>query len=518
MKTSKKQAAATESKFELAETSTYTSDFPADSLPNGTTAIQLQSSKRKKAPEAGRERPLKRPKSVLGNTQPDSEAPLSPPPLNEAPTQPLSIFPFGNGENCELGLGPNTTEALTPCVNPYFDASSRSSSKPRVVQVACGGMHTVVLTSDNEIVTWGVNDNWALGRDTEWDGVYRDEDKDSSDEEEGELNPHESIPATIPSTNFPAGTKFVQVAAGDSCSFALTSHGLVYGWGTFRNASGDNEFGYNSQGQLIEKQKTPACIAGLTNIIQIACGANHALALDAKGSVWGWGAHEQNQLGRRLFGRHQEHLKPRLVEVCRGRAKYIASGEYHSFAIDHYDNVWGWGLNSFGEAGYTKEAGSDLTVMPYPMKIPGLSGKGVTVIDGGAHHSAAVTIDGECLVWGRMDGGQLGINFTAEQLENKDMIRYDERDKPRICLRPTVIPSIGEAIHVACGTDHTIFVSKDGTAYATGFGSSGQLGLGSYRDVDVARQVKRNYIKDTTITWAGAGGQFSIIAGPAENK
>ncbi|KAM3549087.1 hypothetical protein ARSEF4850_009045 [Beauveria asiatica] len=159
IKTSKKQAAATKSKFELAETSTYTSDFPANSLPNSTTAIQLQSSKQKKAPKASRERSLKRAKSVLRNTQPDSEAPRSPPPLNEAPTQPLSIFPFSNGENCELSLRPNTTEALTPYVNPYFDASSRSSSKPRVVQVAYGGMHTVVLTSDNKIVTWGVNDN-----------------------------------------------------------------------------------------------------------------------------------------------------------------------------------------------------------------------------------------------------------------------------------------------------------------------------------------------------------------------
>ncbi|OAA52134.1 Regulator of chromosome condensation/beta-lactamase-inhibitor protein II [Cordyceps fumosorosea ARSEF 2679] len=230
METSKKQAAATKNKVESTKTSTSTSDYPADNLPNGTTPIQLQSSKRKKAPEASRERPLKRNKTVLEDTQTDSDAPRSAPPLNEAPTQALLIFPFGNGENCELGLGPNTTEALTPCVNPYFDASSRSSSKPRVVQVACGGMHTVVLTSDNEIVTWGVNDNWALGRDTEWDGVYRDEDKDSSDEDEGELNPHESIPATIPSTSFPPGTKLVQVAAGDSCSFALTSHGLVYGW------------------------------------------------------------------------------------------------------------------------------------------------------------------------------------------------------------------------------------------------------------------------------------------------
>ena len=82
--------------------------------------------------------------------------------------------------------------------------------------------------------------------------------------------------------------------------------------------------------------------------------------------------------------------------------------------------------------------------------------------------------------------------------------------------RVIYVATIGDAVHVACGTDHTIFVNKDGIAYTTGFGSSGQLGLGSQRDVEVARQVKRNDLFDTAVTWAGAGGQFSILAGPVK--
>jgi regulator of chromosome condensation len=88
------------------------------------------------------------------------------------------------------------------------------------------------LTEDNRIVTWGVNDNYALGRSTAWDGGMRDVDGDP--EEDGELNPLESTPTPITTQNFPPGTKFVQVAAGDSCSFALTDTGAVYGWGTFK--------------------------------------------------------------------------------------------------------------------------------------------------------------------------------------------------------------------------------------------------------------------------------------------
>jgi regulator of chromosome condensation len=103
-----------------------------------------------------------------------------------------------------------------------------------IVQLDCGGMHTVALTEDNKIVTWGVNDNGALGRDTAWDGMLREADGDSDAESEmADMNPFETTPTQIPSNRFPPWTRFVQVAAGDSCSFALSDTGLVFGWGTF---------------------------------------------------------------------------------------------------------------------------------------------------------------------------------------------------------------------------------------------------------------------------------------------
>lgn len=153
------------------------------------------------------------------------------PVINEVPKKVLRVFVFGNGENGELGLGPGRTQALRPRQNPFLDPDDRSGF--HVVQLDCGGMHTVALTSRNQIVTWGVNDDGALGRGTSWEGGLRDVDAGSDDEEDGELNPYESTPAEIPGSSFERGTRFVGVAAGDSCSFALTDTGLVYGWGTF---------------------------------------------------------------------------------------------------------------------------------------------------------------------------------------------------------------------------------------------------------------------------------------------
>jgi regulator of chromosome condensation len=88
-------------------------------------------------------------------------------------------------------------------------------------------------------LTWGVNDEGALGRDVTWEAPTRaiDEEKsneDSDDDSETGINPKEATPTAIDMSVFPEGTVFTQLAAGDSMTFALTDEGLVYGWGTFR--------------------------------------------------------------------------------------------------------------------------------------------------------------------------------------------------------------------------------------------------------------------------------------------
>jgi regulator of chromosome condensation len=153
--------------------------------------------------------------------------------INEAPKTKLNVFVCGEGSSGELGLGAakNVIDVKRPRLNKLLGAEEVG-----VVQVAVGGMHCLALTHDNKILSWGVNDQGALGRDTAWDGGYKDmdaSDSDSDDDDSG-LNPHESTPTAIPASAFPEGTVFVQVAAADSSSFALTDDGLVYGWGTFR--------------------------------------------------------------------------------------------------------------------------------------------------------------------------------------------------------------------------------------------------------------------------------------------
>ncbi|MBE3045543.1 hypothetical protein IMZ48_23955 [Candidatus Bathyarchaeota archaeon] len=59
------------------------------------------------------------------------------------------------------------------------------------------------------------------------------------------------------------------------------------------------------------------------------------MTLAKDGRVYAWGVGEQNQLGRRILGRRRdEAFKPTRVEVAKSKAAYIATGSYHSFAVD----------------------------------------------------------------------------------------------------------------------------------------------------------------------------------------
>ena len=175
-------------------------------------------------------------------------------PINQPPTQILDVYVFGEGSASELGLGAgllkDVMEVKRPRLNPRLSAKSVG-----VVQVAVGGMHCAALTWDNKILTWGVNDQGALGRETD-EGPLKDVDEESdsdeddssdSDEEvamakakakeakrDSGLNASEAEPREVDPRHFPSGTKFAQLVAGDSTTFALTTTGLVYGWGTFR--------------------------------------------------------------------------------------------------------------------------------------------------------------------------------------------------------------------------------------------------------------------------------------------
>ncbi|KAE8148848.1 Ran exchange factor Prp20/Pim1 [Aspergillus avenaceus] len=424
--------------------------------------------------------------------------------INQAPTTRLNVYVCGEGSSGELGLGPekNAVDVKRPRLNPHL-----SADKVGVVQIAVGGMHCVALTHDNKLLTWGVNDQGALGRDTTWDGGYKDiEDNksnaDSDSDDELALNPHESTPTAIPSNAFPEGVVFVEVAAGDSSSFALTDDGLVYGWGTFR--SNDGILGFDATHKV---QPTPTLITTLKKVRHLACGDNHVLALNDKGAVFSWGSGQQNQLGRRIIERNRLNgLQPREFGLPKNIV-HIACGAFHSFAIHQSGKVFAWGLNSFGETGIPDNAGEDEAAIVHPTIVDSLSGKNVTQICGGAHHSIAIANGEQCLVWGRLDGYQTGLKIDTIP---EDAVIKDERGRSRILIEPTPVPGI-KATAVAAGSDHSIAIDVDGRPWSWGFSATYQTGQGTSDDIEIATIVENTAVRGKKLNWAGAGGQFSVF-------
>lgn len=122
------------------------------------------------------------------------------------------IYVFGSGDCGQLGLGEEVEMAQKPRLHPFFEGVP-------VVAVVAGGLHSLALSSDGRVFSWGCNDEKALG--------------------------HTAAEFSVAMVEGLRGKRVVQVAAGDSISAALTDEGRVYSWGTFRViCHGDNMFNH----------------------------------------------------------------------------------------------------------------------------------------------------------------------------------------------------------------------------------------------------------------------------------
>ena len=100
---------------------------------------------------------------------------------------------------------------------------------------------------------------------------------------------------------------------------------------------------------------------------------------------------------------------------------------------------------------------------------------------------------------------------------SEDNTIYDERGNARILFKPTIQPDAKDIVAVAAGTDNNFAIASDGKVYSWGFSSNYQTGQGTIDDIHTPTLIDNTAIRGKKIIGAGAGGQFSVLFGVADD-
>jgi|GEM_PF-474798 len=229
-------------------------------------------------------------------------------------------------------------------------------------------------------------------------------------------------------------TNVLQIAAGWSHSLALRTDGTVTAWGS------------NSYGQT----NVPA---GLSNVVMVAAGENHSVAVRADGTVVAW--------GRNNYG--QTNVPADLSNVVA-----VAAGQLHTLALRADGTVVAW-----GGVGYATDVPAGLS--------------DVIAVAAGGHNSVALRADGMIVEWGEyvaperggapairdvvaISGG--GYHFLALRA-NGTVVAWGGND-----MGQTNVPlGLSNVVAISSGWRNSLALRADGTVVAWGANDYGQLNL-----------------------------------------
>ncbi|HTQ68771.1 MAG TPA: IPT/TIG domain-containing protein [Solirubrobacteraceae bacterium] len=217
-------------------------------------------------------------------------------------------------------------------------------------------------------------------------------------------------------------------------------------------------WGQNAAGQLgdatTEGSPVPVPVSGLGEVVSVAAGSEHTLALLPNGTVMAWGANTVGQLGD---GNNTSSTMPAAVSGLSNVTAIAAGGEF-SLALLSNGHVMAWGQNLEGELGNGLNNNSNV-----PVEVSGLSE--VTAISAGGKHALALQSNGRVKAWGSDKKGQLGNGCSFETMPSCT----DE-------LTPVEVKELGGVTAISAGGQFSVALLNNGTVEAWGLNSSGQLG------------------------------------------
>ena len=240
----------------------------------------------------------------------------------------------------------------------------------------------------------------------------------------------------------PAGLSgVIAIAAGTDHAVVLKSDGSVLAWGN------------NVNGQV----NVPAPLlpgGGGVPIIAVAAGDRHTVVLTSQGAVVAWGANEYGQTAvptAALYG-----------------VVAIAAGGSHTVALKSDGSVLAWGYNLYGQT-----------------KVPPAAQSGVIAIAAGYDYTLALRSDGTVLAWGDNSFGQLNVPAGLNNVRaiaagyghvlalktNGLVVAWGLNNNGQTNVPPT----LNGVSAIAAGLYHSVALKTDGTVVVWGDNSFGQL-------------------------------------------
>ncbi len=304
------------------------------------------------------------------------------------------------------------------------------------VQASAGEGHTLAITEDGTLYSWGTNTCGQLGT--------------------GNLTAR-TTPGVVPGL-----TGVTAFAAGRNFSVAATRSG-VYAWG----CNDKGQLGIGTTGGPVS---TPVPIEGVHRdsdwVVTVAAGYDHALAATLSGRLYGWGLNDDGEIGD---GTTQQRTSPVPVTLGNDKKPHsVSAGVNHTVVTTEDRLLFAWGANSDGQLGLGEFGPDRLT----PTRVPTPAGSWAVGFAGGHHtlftlqqwNPARSTVYSV----GQNGYGQLGTGDKT-----------DRATPYPVATRTTDSGFYG--FRVVAGLDFSLVYAIDPKAKASTFGNnrSGQLGLDS---------------------------------------
>ena len=366
----------------------------------------------------------------------------------------------------------------------------------RFNQVSAGGYEigrasgfSVGVASDGNAYAWGSNQYGQLGQGST-------------------SSTPQKTPVRVP---LPAGVDsnftYTQAMAGGKHVLAIGSDGIVYAWGANdRCQLGDNTTGH------FKPQPIKGADGQPFKAVQVSAGAYDSAAIDPQGRVYTWGS-EYNSGGSYSLSRST----PTLVQDPNGsneglQAVQVAVKWSFIMALDKKGTIYAWGYNDYGQLG-NGTSDSSYTNQPTPVQYPGKTGQPFQAkqISAGSWSALAIDTTDTVWAWGWNNRGQLGNGSTANRQYSP--VRVQD---------PTGTNQGFQASQICTGTNHTLAIDKEGTAWAWGDNGNGRLGNGTVKNARTPTQIKgflqqNNADAGFKAARISAGSQHSLAIGQDGN-